>query len=74
MTQGSDPRPARVDKLMAALADRVGAEYVSPCQILGNDAGYLVRTGDTPESMTSFDGSHLTPSGSIYVVSHFPRL
>jgi peptidoglycan/LPS O-acetylase OafA/YrhL len=74
MTSGADPMPAQVDKSMYALSDRLGAEYISPCQILGNEEGYLVRTGDTAESVMTYDYSHLTASGSRYLVSHFPEL
>jgi hypothetical protein len=73
MTEGADPRPAEVDRLMAALAMRLGVEYISPCNILGNQDGYLVRTGDTPESLTTYDSSHLTANCSIFLVSHFPK-
>jgi peptidoglycan/LPS O-acetylase OafA/YrhL len=74
MTAGVDSRPADVDRLMASLAERVGAIYFSPCQILGNKDGFLVRIGDTPETVTTYDNSHLTASASIYLVSHFPKL
>jgi peptidoglycan/LPS O-acetylase OafA/YrhL len=74
MSSGLDPRPVQVDKLMAAFSERLGIEYISPCQILGNRDGFLVRVGDTPESITTFDSSHLTPVASTYLVSHFPQL
>jgi peptidoglycan/LPS O-acetylase OafA/YrhL len=74
MSVGVDPMPARLDPLMAALAQRLGVDYVSPCRILGNGDGFLVRTGDTADSLMTYDSSHLTANGSKYLVSHFPKL
>jgi peptidoglycan/LPS O-acetylase OafA/YrhL len=74
MKMGIDPEPCRIDAPMAALAERNGAEYVSPCAILGNQEGFLVRTADTADSLTAFDYGHLTESGSRYLVSRFPKL
>ncbi len=72
LKEGADPSPAQVDRLMAGLGQRLGIEYVSPCRILGDQNGYLIRTGETADSLMSFDSSHLTVSGSRYLVSHFP--
>jgi peptidoglycan/LPS O-acetylase OafA/YrhL len=74
MTQGENPAPIETDGLMAALATRLGVDYVSPCRILGSDQGFLVRTGDTPDSLTTLDYGHLTVKGSEYLVDHFPEL
>jgi hypothetical protein len=73
MNFGADHEPIRIDGLMASMASRLGIEYISPCTILGGPEGFLVRTGDTPESLTAFDYGHLTASGSEYLVSHFPK-
>ncbi len=72
MHAGADPEPVHLDSLMEALGARLGIEYISPCKIMGNQDGFLVRTGDTPDSLTTLDQSHLTTSGSVYLVSHFP--
>jgi hypothetical protein len=73
MTEGVDPRPAAVDRLMSLLGERLGIEYISPCKILGNQDGYLIRIGDTPDSLMTYDSSHLTANCSIFLVSHFPK-
>jgi peptidoglycan/LPS O-acetylase OafA/YrhL len=72
MNQGLSPEAFRIDKLMAAMGRRLGVEYISPCAILGNQEGFLVRTGDTADSLIVYDSSHLTVSGSKYLVSRFP--
>ena len=74
MTAGVDPGPVYIDRLMTSLAERLGIVYFSPIQIMGNKDGFLVRVGDTPETVTTYDSSHLTASASIYLVSHFPKL
>lgn len=74
MTMGESAAPMEVDHLMAPFAERQGIEYVSPCKILGNEEGFLVRTGDDPDSLTTYDYGHLSVKGSEYVVDHFPRL
>jgi peptidoglycan/LPS O-acetylase OafA/YrhL len=71
---GFDPAPALVDQQMAALAGRLGVEYISLIRILTSPAGTLVRTGDTPDSLTTYDSGHLSISASKYVVERFPRL
>jgi hypothetical protein len=73
MSEGLDPESFRIDEQLAAMAVRQGIEYISPCHLLGNRDGVLVRTGETADSLVVFDNSHLTASGSIYLVSHFPR-
>jgi peptidoglycan/LPS O-acetylase OafA/YrhL len=70
---GLDPAPLRLDGLIAALCAQAGVEYVSPCRILGNADGFLVRTGDAADSLMTYDAGHLSVSGSDYLVAHFPR-
>lgn len=65
--------PLRIDKEMAAMSQRLGAGYISPCAILGNVDGFLVRTGDAAADLIDYDSSHLTANGSIYLVSRFPN-
>ncbi len=66
--------PVRIDPLLRSLAERSGAEYLSPCSILHAEGGFLVRLGDSADSLTTFDYGHLTAKGATYVVSHFPKL
>jgi peptidoglycan/LPS O-acetylase OafA/YrhL len=74
LNSGLQKEPIRIDPLLRAIAEQSGAEYVSPCAILGSNEGYLVRLGDSADSLTTFDYGHLTETGAIYVVSHFPKL
>jgi peptidoglycan/LPS O-acetylase OafA/YrhL len=64
--------PLRIDKAMEAMSRRLGIDYVSPCAILGNADGFLVRAGDGVDDLMDYDSSHLTANGSIYLVSRFP--
>jgi peptidoglycan/LPS O-acetylase OafA/YrhL len=73
MSAGLNPQAFQIDGQMASMAGRLGIEYISPCHLLQNKDGVLVRTGDTADSLVVFDNSHLTSSGSLYLVSRFPR-
>ena len=70
---GLRPEPLRIDAAMAAWCAGAGIEYVSPCQILENQDGFLVRLGDTGDSLIAFDYGHLTVTGSRYLAAHFPK-
>lgn len=72
MNRGLDPQTFEVDRRMADLAARLQVDYVSPCRILGNQDGFLVRTGDTADALTTHDNTHLTVSGSNYLMARFP--
>jgi hypothetical protein len=65
--------PLRIDKAMEAMGQRLGIDYISPCAILGNGDGFLVRTGDAADDLMDYDSSHLTANGSKYLVSRFPN-
>ena len=65
--------PLRIDKAMEAMGQRLGIDYISPCAILGNADGFLVRAGDAADDLMDYDSSHLTANGSIYLVSRFPN-
>jgi len=71
---GLQPEPMQIDAAMAAFAAQVGVEYISPCRILENQDGFLVRVGDTADSLVAFDYGHLTAAGSKYLAAHFPQL
>jgi len=64
--------PLRIDKAMEVMSQRLGIDYISPCAILGNGDGFLVRVGDAADDLMDYDSSHLTTNGSIYLVSRFP--
>jgi hypothetical protein len=74
MSAGARPEPMEIDAAMRAMSARLGVQYISPCDILHNQDGYLVRLGDTPESFIAWDYGHLTTEGSVYLVSHFPPI
>jgi len=59
---------------MSDLAARLHVAYLSPYRLLCNAEGGLVRTGDTADSLMTHDSSHLTASGSRYVVGRFAGL
>jgi peptidoglycan/LPS O-acetylase OafA/YrhL len=71
---GLEAAPMRIDREMAAFSARLGVEYISPCGILGNQDGFLVRVGDSADSLTAYDYGHLTAAGSLYLGAHFPPL
>jgi peptidoglycan/LPS O-acetylase OafA/YrhL len=74
MKTGLHQDPLLADPLMEALSERLGVEYISTCKLLENQDGYIVRLGDTVDSLVIFDAGHLTARGSIYLVSRFPKL
>jgi hypothetical protein len=61
-----------LDPKMREFARIAGAEYLSPRSILCNDQGCLTRLGDSGKDLISWDDSHLTERGSVFLVSSFP--
>lgn len=74
LNSGYREEPIQIDRELRLVAEQSGATYVSPCEILGSSEGFLIRLGDTGDSLIYFDYGHLTDKGSIYLVSHFPKL
>ncbi|HTL67623.1 MAG TPA: acyltransferase family protein [Lacunisphaera sp.] len=74
MDSGLDPATARTDALMAELAAQLQVTYLSPLHLLRNGDGMLVRVGDTPDALLTFDTSHLTAKAAEYLVRQFPPL
>jgi len=74
LSSGYTKEPLLIDGVLRALAEQSGAEYVSPCAILGSSEGFLIRVGDTGDSLIEFDYGHLTVKGSAYLVAQFPRI
>jgi peptidoglycan/LPS O-acetylase OafA/YrhL len=70
-TVGLDPAVERLDSKMKELAQKYGANYISPFAILCDANGCLTRVDDRIESMMHWDVSHLTRAGSEYLVSRF---
>lgn len=65
-------RTAALDEEMASMCERLAVHYVSAWKIFSGEGGVLVRTGETPDSLLTYDQSHLTPRAAIYLVSNFP--
>jgi peptidoglycan/LPS O-acetylase OafA/YrhL len=72
MTFGLAPGTRALDTRLAGFFARRPVTYVSVLPILCDDAGCLTRTSDDVTSMTAWDQSHLTDTGSRYVIAHFP--
>jgi peptidoglycan/LPS O-acetylase OafA/YrhL len=73
MTYGLRTNFQELDPLMANFAKAQHVNYISPKSILCNDKGCLTMVGDTIDSLTSWDSSHLTRVGSEFLVSKFPK-
>jgi hypothetical protein len=58
------------DNVFRRVAERAGAEYISPLSIFCDLDGCLTKTGDDVLDITFWDNSHLTASGSYYLISH----
>jgi len=74
MKTGLKAEPERIDKLMAKFCNDLKVEYISPCAILENGDGVIIRFGDSADSLIALDYGHLTVAGSEYLVSHFPKI
>jgi peptidoglycan/LPS O-acetylase OafA/YrhL len=74
MSSGALPDSKIIDEQMAVACKRLEVDYVSPVSIFGGADGYLVRVGDRPEDLTSYDYGHLTTAGSRYLAAHIPKL
>ena len=72
LKEGLLPEAPRIDALLRNLCRRLGVDYVSPLEILENDDGALIRTGESAETVTSADYGHVTEAGADYLASHFP--
>ncbi|MGC0152410.1 acyltransferase family protein [Chromobacterium vaccinii] len=57
------------DAFMARQVPTLGATYLSAYQALCNANGCLTRTGPKPSDLTAVDYGHLSPAGSIYLIS-----
>ena len=74
MNFGERPEPAEVEAELRPAVEATGATYLSALQLLHKPDGMVVRTGDAPDSILSFDDAHLTTAGAIYLVAQFPAL
>ena len=72
MTFGLEPGYEAIEPSLQEVAEKYRINYISPLSILCDDRGCLTRTGNTPDTVTSFDYDHLSSAGSIFAVSRFP--
>ena len=73
MTYGLIPNIRMFDAALSDFSRKRSIKYISAYKILCNSDGCLTRTGNTSDTLTSFDVAHLTFAGSQFVVSAFPR-
>lgn len=62
-----------LDARLSELAGRLQVAYVSPIAILCNDGGCITRLGETGDTLTAKDSTHLTEVSSRFLVSQFPK-
>jgi peptidoglycan/LPS O-acetylase OafA/YrhL len=74
ISSGALPDSRIIDEQMAATCKRLGVDYVSPVTVFWGPDGYLVRLGNSPDDLVSYDYGHLTVAGSRYLAAHIPRL
>jgi hypothetical protein len=71
MSFGLNPNFMEIEPRLKAVASQNKLNYFSIVDVLCDGSGCLTRFGDDPNSLTSFDGGHLTSAASIYIVSKF---
>jgi len=70
---GASRAPGVVDAQMGPFCRGLGIAYISIYSLLSGPDGFLIRTGETADSLVTYDGAHLTQAGSEYLVARFPR-
>ncbi len=73
LKEGLSDEPGAIEPKMEKLCLELGAEYISSLKIFGTEDGFLIRFGETADSLTAYDYGHLTKAGSEYLVAHFPE-
>jgi peptidoglycan/LPS O-acetylase OafA/YrhL len=72
MKLGLEPGVGDIEPDLRRICAQNDVTYLSPLSILCNESGCLTRTGNTVNSISSFDYDHLSPAASIFVVERFP--
>lgn len=78
-----DPVPFQLDRGLDRDSDGVGislerlvtsngATYVDALKAFRSKGGYLIRSGDRPDQLFTFDSSHLTVAGATLLAEHIP--
>lgn len=65
-------RTLQIEARLRHIAKAHNAEYFSIIDTLCNEAGCLVRLGDRAGDIIAYDGAHLSPTASAYVVNRMP--
>jgi len=73
MTFGLNQNFIQLEPQLSVLATQLGVNYISPKNIMCNEDGCITRFGETGDTLTTFDGAHLTEMASVFLVSKFPR-
>jgi hypothetical protein len=73
MTFGLNQNFIQLEPQLSALATQLGVNYISAKNIMCNEDGCITRFGETGDTLTTFDGAHLTEMASVFLVSKFPR-
>jgi len=60
------------DALMFDFAEKLQVNYISPRKIMCNELGCITKLGESGDKLVAWDLGHLTETGSLYLVSHFP--
>lgn len=73
MKSGLDMDAQKWDARFFDLASRLEVTYISPISILCNENGCITRFGETGETLSAKDSTHLTEVSSRFLVSQFPK-
>ncbi len=68
--QGFDRITLELDGRLKKVADQLGAVFVSSYDTLCNEAGCLVRLGNTAREIIQVDLTHFSAAGSRFLVAH----
>jgi peptidoglycan/LPS O-acetylase OafA/YrhL len=72
LDRGFDPQTEGVGMALKQLVTSKGATYVDALKIFRRNEGYLIRSGDGPDQLFTFDSSHLTVAGATSLAEHVP--
>ena len=73
MDFGLNPNFYSIEAKLKVIASNLHVSYLSVVDVLCNSSGCITRFGESADSLSSFDGGHLTKTASEYVVKNFIR-
>jgi hypothetical protein len=71
MDFGLNPNFYSIEAKLKVIASNLQVPYLSVVDVLCNSSGCITRFGESADSLSSFDGGHLTKTASEYVVQRF---